>query len=268
MTSFHNSRLGASVRRSNSYHGRHKVIAAGIAALGMGMAAAPAHAQAADTTGFYLGLHVGISSVSDTDITYYDTSGTFGGTGQQDTAVGVFDVDKTTSFGGSIGYDFGMIRSDIELDYSRAKINSLTISQVNGQAITLSPEDRAEVCDYLEVDTCGGSGNTFEVPGARVRQASAFLNAWVDLPIGGVIAPYAGGGVGVAGFETDGEGTAKFAWQLGAGVAAHFSETVAVTLDYRRRQLSAADIAYDANSGFELGKLKTDTFAAGVRFTF
>lgn len=225
-------------------------------------------AQDSDGTGFYIGLDVGLANVSDAEITYYDEGGTFGGTGAQDSAVGEINSDGAISFGGALGYDFGTIRTDLEIDYSRNKISAFTINSVNGSAVTLSAADRAEICDYLEADTCAGSGNTFQFDGSRVRQLSAMANLWLDLPIGSSITPYAGGGVGISGFEVDGEGEGKFAWQLGAGIAANLSPTTALTLDFRHRQVARTNIDYGDNSGFELGKLKTNTFSAGVRFTF
>lgn len=93
-------------------------------------------------------------------------------------------------------------------------------------------------------------------------------NLWLDLPIGSAIVPYAGGGVGISGFEVDGEGKARFAWQLGSGVAVKLSDGVALTADYRHREVSRTQIAFDSTSGFTIGKLKTDSLLAGIRFTF
>ncbi len=219
-------------------------------------------------TGFYIGFDLGLANLSDTEITYYDAGGTFGGSGARDTAVGSINTDNAVSFGGVLGYDFGTLRTDLELDYSRNKISALTVNSVNGSTIALTPGDRADICTYLEADTCGGAGNTFTFDGSRVRQLSALANLWLDLPIGAAITPYVGGGLGIAGFEVDGEGTGKFAWQLGAGIAANLSRTTALSLDFRRRETGRSTIAYDGSSGFELGRLKTNTFSAGIRFTF
>lgn len=230
--------------------------------------ATAAHAADDSKRGFYVAGGVGVASVSDVDITYYDASGTFGGTGAQDTANGTVDLKNAANFDGSIGYDFGMIRADVQVAYAKNKLRALTINSLNGAPVTLSAADRADVCDYLEAGTCGGSGNTFVIDGSRIRQLSALANIWVDVPVGNVVTPYVGGGVGIAGFEIDGEGKGKFAWQLGAGAAVNLGETVAVTLDYRHRQSSRTNVAYDASSGFNVGKIKTNTFSAGLRFTF
>lgn len=231
--------------------------------------AGAALAQDADT-GFYGSLNVGVATVGDTNVTYYDAPGTFatGGTGTQDTIETRYDLKSAAIFGGVIGYDFGTVRADVEISYSRNKLKALTLNSVNGAPVTLTATDRDDVCDFLEADTCGGTGNTFTIPGSRLRQLSAMANVWVDVPVGGVVTPYAGGGIGISGFEVDGEGKAKFAWQLGAGAAIRVSESIELTADYRHREVSASNVAWDATSGFRVGKLKTDSFTAGLRFRF
>lgn len=245
-----------------------RIVASALVAFTSLAAATAAQAQDADDGGFYVAARVGSATLSDPVVTYYDAGGTFGGTGTRDTATASIDAKSAVTFGGTIGYDFGMVRADVEVDYARHKIQSLTFNQLNGTNVTLTAADRVDVCDYLEADTCGGSGNTFIFDGSRIRQLSAMGNLWLDLPIGDTIVPYAGGGVGIAGFEVDGEGKGKFAWQLGAGVALNVSDAVAVTVDYRHRQIGRTVVEYDAASGFEIDKLKTDAITAGLRFTF
>lgn len=237
-----------------------------LAVTGIAMTTA-AHAQDAQPTGFYGELNVGVAHLNDANITYYDDGGTFGGSGAQDTFDGTFDFKSAATFGGKLGYDFGPVRTDLEITYARNKVQAFTINRVNGQAVTLSASDRADVCDYLEADACGGSGNTFQIDGSRARQLNALVNLWADLPIGRFV-PYAGGGLGIAGYEVDGEGKGKFAWQIGAGAAYHFSPAVAVTADYRHRQNGSTTIEYDNVSGVQLGKLKTDAFTLGLRAYF
>jgi opacity protein-like surface antigen len=227
-----------------------------------------AHAQDSDSKGVYIEGGVGIAAVSDTDITYYDDGGTFGGTGATDTAEFEVGVDNAVTFGGAIGYDFGMIRAELAVDYAKNDLESLTLTGINGAAVTLDEDDAEEVCDYLEIDDCEVDGNTFTTSaGGRVRQLSGMVNAWLDIPIGSVITPYVGGGIGIGGFETDGEGDAKFAWQLGAGVAVNLSSSLSLTANYRHREISGSTIEWDEVSGFEVGDLKTDAFTAGIRLT-
>lgn len=235
------------------------------------LAASAAQAQDANAdtdTGFYMAVGAGVSTLSDPDVTYYDAGGTFGGTGARDTASARLDTSSAATFGGALGYDFGTVRADIEVAYVKNTIKSLTFISLNGSTVTLTPAQRADVCDYLEATTCGGSGNTFTVDGSRVRQLSAMGNLWLDLPLGSSITPYVGGGVGISGFEVDGEGKGKFAWQLGAGLAINLSPGLALTADYRHRVVSRTNVEYDSASGYQISSLKTDSITAGLRVTF
>lgn len=231
-----------------------------------------AHAQGSDQDerGVYVSVHAGVAKVNDVDVDYFDEGGVFGGTGAQDTAEFNADLKSAFNVSGAIGYDFGLIRADIEVAYARNKVKALTVEGINGTAVTLTAADRTDVCDYLEADTCGGSGNTFELNGSKLRQLSALGNLWVDIPVGSVLTPYVGGGLGIAGFELDGEGKGRFAWQLGAGVAFNLSPSAAITLDYRHRQAKGATIVDEdfENAGVRVGKIRTNAFTAGVRFRF
>lgn len=227
-----------------------------------------APAQADEKQGFYGSLNAGAASTDDLNVTYYDAGGTFGGTGAQDTFSGTFDLDTALAVSGSIGYDFGLFRVDAEVSYSRSKISALTINQVNGSAVTLDPSDGAFACSYLTDANCTASGNTLTFDGPKLRQLSALANVWIDIPTGMAIEPYVGGGIGIAGFEIEGEGKDAFAWQLGGGAAYKLNEHVAVTADVRYRESDAGTVAFDAVSGVDVGKIKTWTYGLGLRYTF
>lgn len=221
------------------------------------MMAAPALAQSADAgTGVYAQLDAGIATMNDVDVEYRD------GTDRLGTSA---DLKNAFTFGGALGYDFGMLRTELQISYARNKVESLTVRSLNGTAVTLTPAEREEFCDYLEVDSCGGSGATVRVAGSRLRQLNAMGNLWFDIPTGARVTPYVGGGLGASGFELDGEGKVKFAWQIGGGVAFDLSDTVALTADVRHRQVSGGDI----DDGYaRVGKIKTTSFSAGLRFRF
>ncbi|MFW2850620.1 outer membrane protein [Sphingomonas sp. TX0543] len=244
---------------------RFAIISLGVA---LAAAASPALAQDGDNKGVYLSLNAGVATVSDVRLTYFDQGGTFGGTGAQDTIDFTGDVSSAFAFGGTIGYDFGLIRTDLQIDYSRSKVKSLTLRQVNGQNVTLTPADGADICDYLETENCTVNGNTIGGDGMKLRQLSALANIWVDIPTGGRVTPYVGGGAGIGGYEVGGEGKARFAWQLGAGLAVDLSRNIALTIDYRHRQISGARIVDEdfPSAGLNIGKVKTNTFSAGLRF--
>lgn len=236
------------------------------------LSAGAAHAQDGDDgRGVYIALNAGLADLSDTKLVYQDDGGTFGGTGAVDVLNAEAKTKSAFQFGGTIGYDFGMIRADVEVNYSRNKLSGLQINSVNGAAVTtISAADAADFCDYAEVDNCSVSGNTIKFSGGRVRQLSGIANVWFDIPVSGTITPYIGGGAGIGGFETGGEGKARFTWQLGAGVAVKLSPNVSITGDYRYRRISGATFTDSGfpDYAFKVGDLKTSAFTAGIRFGF
>jgi opacity protein-like surface antigen len=228
---------------------------------------AAAYGQSEDPHGWYSPVSIGVSRINDTEVTFYDAGGTFGGTGAEDTFDTTFDFGDALALNGVVGYDFGSLRAEVEVSYEQVDLRALTLDLLNGQEITLSDQQRAGVCQYLLAPTCGGTGNTFIVEESRVRQLTGMANVWFDLPVGPVV-PYVGGGVGIAAVELAGEGMASFAWQLGAGAAVQISPKIALTVDYRHRQVSGKSVEYDDRSGFRFDRLKTDTLTVGVRIYF
>lgn len=267
---------------TSNERGWHKTAAVGqaklfrrlaMAALVAGGAAMPALAQdrPVDDRGLYVAVEASRTSLSKTDITFQDDGGTFGGTGAQDSVATKSKTKAATGFGGALGYDFGTIRADIELDYARNRIRGLEVKSVNGTAVTsIGAADAAAFCTYAEFTGCSVDGTTLRFDGGRVRQASGLFNLWLDLPLSSRAAVHAGGGAGIGGFEVDGEGEARFAWQLGAGAALYLSSAVAITADYRHRRINGATFT-DADFpdyALRVGKLKSDTASLGLRFTF
>ncbi|WP_158703115.1 outer membrane protein [Allosphingosinicella vermicomposti] len=247
---------------------KFKLVSAVALAAGLAAPVAAQNSEPNDGRGFYVAAGIGIASVQDTDAVIYDDGGTFGGTGETDTASATYGFKNAAALRGTLGYDFGMFRGDLEIDYSRNKVTALTLNAINGTDVTIDEEEGEEICDYLEIEGCSVSGNTIRYDGGRVRQLSALANVWVDVPLGGSITPYAGGGLGISGFEVDGEGKARFAWQLGAGAAFNLTSSIAITADYRHRQAKRAEITWDDVSGMTVAKVKTNTFALGLRATF
>ena len=151
-----------------------------------------------------------------------------------------------------------------------ASSTSLSVSPSSvtiGQPVTLTSSDRAAVCSAFAEGPCGGSGNTFEIDDAHVKQEIALANLWVDLPVGGVVTPYLGGGAGLAHSSFNDEDKSRFVWQAGAGVAVAVSRSISLTADYRHRQVAATTFEEDGES-VRVGKLKTNLFTAGLRFHF
>ena len=258
---------------------RTKLILLGSA---IALAASPAIAADADKgTGFYIGLTAGSQSTKNLDGTIIDEPGAFGGSAAaaNDTIAVKFKTKSSFAPTATLGYDFGMIRADIGVTYSKGNINGAKITAISGTAVTgLTDEDAQDFCDYLSEgaieQTCTiADGNT--VTGTnfgKLRQVDVLASVWVDIPTGMAIEPYVGVGIGASGFHVetaaDDDGKVGFAWQAGAGVAYKLSPTVALTVDYRYRQSKGALLFADEGFGLKIGKLKTSLFSAGVRFTF
>lgn len=228
---------------------------------------------AGDGKGIYLSIQGGQNYVDDTDIQAYDADGALGqGTdGSQDTLDTTYGFDTATAVNGAIGYDFGRVRADIEIGYARNTVSSITVNQVNGAAVTLTSGSAAALCGYAGLTGCSlNSGNTITFTGGpKLRQLSVIGNVWLDVPLGGdAIEPYVGGGIGVMGFEIDGEGKGAFAWQLGGGVAFNISDGFALTADARYRQVSGLDVPYDSVSGYRTGKIGSTLIGIGMRARF
>jgi opacity protein-like surface antigen len=229
------------------------------------LATGTAMAQTSDAsarTGMYGSLGGGLASLDDVDVRYTSGSGS-----TADSLDFSLDADNAAAFVGAIGYDFGLIRADIEIATSKNNVNSFTLRSVNGQPVTLTSSDRAAVCSAFADGPCGGSGNTFEIDDAHVKQEIALANLWVDLPVGGVVTPYLGGGAGLAHSSFNDEDKSRFVWQAGAGVAVAVSRSISLTADYRHRQVAATTFEEDGES-VRVGKLKTNLFTAGLRFHF
>jgi opacity protein-like surface antigen len=187
------------------------------------------------------------------------------------TIAGKVSVKTAAEIKATVGYDFGLVRADAEVSYSRGRVNAVSLTSVGG---TTNPNDANSVefasliCGGFVADgSCTQSGNVVSVKGgSKIRQINALANVWVDLPIAERFHPYVGGGLGIAGFESEGEGRSVFAWQVGAGLAFDVTPQIALTVDYRHRQTSKLKDAFDI--GVDLGRATTNTYGAGVRFQF
>lgn len=251
-----------------------KIIAIAISALAL---STPAMAQDADKTGLYGAVHAGVNMPSKLSLNTpnldFDVED---GEGEVVTIddVGVeLDTKNAFEFGATLGYDFGMIRADIDVSYSRARVKSLAFKTVNGEAI---PDGLLEAAidvigeDYLDlpedVDFDGNSialGNN----GGKIRRLSAMANVWVDIPVSG-FTPYVGGGLGIQGLEYDGEGKGTFTWQLGAGVSVPVNENIAVSADYRYRQQKGFSLKDEGFEYLRVGTAKSSSLFVSLRANF
>jgi opacity protein-like surface antigen len=262
--------------------------------LGLGALILPAAAQAQSTedTGPYGSLRLGASATEDFDLTAFAPAGTFffgeGSTGecgegcQSAAAVSVpagsdtlsLSVETDTGFAiaGALGYDFGMVRAEVEGSWTQNDISGivLTGASAGGDPIEGAEFDLAELCDSEGVD-CDEFFGGSSFGDAKVRQLGAMANLWLDIPLGQGFEPYVGGGVGVVDVkitDIDGDSETLFSWQLGAGVAIPVGEKMKVTVDYRHRETDRPDFGSTSTEGIAAERIKTDAVFAGLRFYF
>ena len=153
----------------------------------------------------YFGVELGASIVEDGDLEYQGITGTFDGD------VG---VDHKTGFDGDLigGYDFGMIRAELEIAYKKAKIDETTLATNIGPALG---------------------------EGGKARSVSAMVNALLDFGDDDGWSGYVGGGIGVARttYKVDaisfGATDGNLAWQAIAGVRTAITPNIDLGVKYR-----------------------------------
>lgn len=234
--------------------------------------ATPALAQATDNTGFYGAVHVGLNipnkqpfTLPDVEIDLDEGEGV-----DLDTIDIGFEIDSKNAieFGGTLGYDFGLIRADVDVSYSRAKVRNLTLTSIDG---TPAPADTLEDgigVDLFEIEDAEVVGNTIFFEGGKLRRLSAMANLWIDIPVGSGFAPYVGGGAGIQGLEFEGDDKSSFAWQLGAGASVALNDRIAISADYRYRQQKGFTLDTDEFGELRFGKVKSSSIFLSLRFNF
>jgi opacity protein-like surface antigen len=173
------------------------------AAIGIVLAATAARAD----DGWYGSFHLGGAYLLDAEV---DTRLRGGGSvivpdGSE------FAYDLGWSFGGTVGYDLGFLRFDVELNYNKNTVSRLNSTPATGELTTIS---------YL-------------------------LNGYLDFDVIPNTTVYIGGGVGVSSQKLvvhqarNGNLIANTndpitpTWQIGGGIGYAFSHRWMLTLDYR-----------------------------------
>lgn len=207
--------------------------------------AAPAYAQEEDGRGIYGVLRAGASFEPEQkqDGSGFDLSDTFDKSTKYKTGI-------TGEIGG--GYDFGMVRVEQTIGYTRHKPKNLDIDDLVGN----------------------GSFNAYNVN----------LNAFVDLPVSKVFVPFVGGGVGLARVDSDlvrsdsvgGSSSSYsgkdwgFLWHADAGVGVRLSSKATVELGARYTRISS--LSFDGqNNGAAASftpKISTLSGTLGLRYGF
>jgi opacity protein-like surface antigen len=235
-------------------------------------------------TGIYGSLNLNGVSTSDVGTVIYAPNGAIFGVNTagsesvpnpapagSDSIQGAWDIKPAFGVSGAVGVDFGMVRAEAEVAYSRSTVRTFNVTQIatgTGATSTDFQDGAPEACFFLGVTNCPTVGNAVALEGTRVRQLAAMANVWVDIPVGEKIEPYVGGGIGLVGIESDGEGKTAFAWQVGAGVAYNVSEKFAITADFRHRESNRINLDAGGGFGANFGRVKSNTYGLGVRVKF
>ncbi len=221
-----------------------------LAAVAAAAIATPAYARDGSP---YVGIEAGLVFGANTelDVDYTDLGPDI--TTSYDNA---FDIDFKTGVDLDLiaGYDFGMIRAELELAHKSVKADDVDISG-----------EFADDFDFLLDDP-----DEIDIDG-RFKVTSLMGNVLFDFGNEDSWSFYVGGGLGRAWARFDGERDSAFAWQLIAGTRYAVSENIDVGLKYRYFQTGNLnyDIYEDCCSSFEGdGKFSSHSLLASLIFNF
>ena len=143
------------------------------------------------------------------------------------------------------GYDFGIIRAEIELGYKRAKLDELEVDDgfITALNTGLNRPDRDVAPDPVD-GLAPLSAVDFDLDGS-IKVWSAMLNGLFDFGNEDGLSFYAGGGFGRARAKLLGEKDSAWAYQLIAGVRYAISPNIDIGLKYRYFRTGKLDFADD-----------------------
>ena len=175
-----------------------------------------AASAAADTGSFYVGVEGGPTAGRDNDVDeFVELAG----------AVATPEYDDVLSIGYRIGhdfgiaggYDFGLLRIELEVAHKRAR---------------LKPVEPDENFENLIGAVPVLAGDDFDLPG-KISTVSAMANGLVDIGVTDRLSVYGGGGYGRSWVRAVGDEDSAWAWQWIAGVRYAISEQVELGLKQR-----------------------------------
>lgn len=158
------------------------------------------------------------------------------------------EIDDGYLVQGAVGYDYGMVRSEVELSYRRNEVDG---HQFNGAALAN--------------------------PGGDATSFAGMVNGYVDIPTGTIVTPYVGLGVGFArvdadGYDTSGtdfldDGETAFAYQGMAGLDFAIDDTLSFYTEYKYFAVDNLETRTVAGNSSDLD-YDNHAFTAGLRYSF
>jgi opacity protein-like surface antigen len=193
--------------------------------------------------GPYLTLQGGATWLEDADID-------FDGIPSSDFSIEA-EFDTGVNAGVAVGFDYGQARLEAEFVYRQNDFDKFT-----GHDFGDAFEDRAD---------------------GDISATSMMVNAYWDLPTGGPMTPYLGGGVGFAnvswnevedeGLEVVDDDDNVFAYQLAAGIAFEVGPNLALDLGYRYFATEDPELEDNFGDDFET-EYNSHNATLGLRFMF
>ena len=170
-----------------------------------------------------------------------------------------FDTEIGVTFGGALGLQINnWSRVELELSHS-----SYSVDQVSASGQNWGPTPTA----------ISNTGN--------VNATYVFANAWFDIKNQSQFTPYIGGGLGVGFFEAGEFGSlaflpgteinaknTEFAFQLGAGLKVDLTDSIAVDVGYRFKNISDVSFDFSSNDSDANGRFSSHNIQVGVAYAF
>jgi opacity protein-like surface antigen len=192
--------------------------------------------------GTYVAGHAGVSLLSDSDVRFFGVE------------VGQGSNDPGFNVGGALGYDFGVVRTEIEITHRRAQWDEFAIG----------PTPALPACPCVGTDDDHISATSFMVNGL-----------YDHIFEGSLFSAFLGAGVGAARVSLDSndggivDSDVVFAYQLMVGLGYQITNSTTLTLGYRYFNTTNPEFAILASPGSVIKtEVEMNEVLLGARIAF
>ncbi len=194
--------------------------------------------------GTYIAGNVGVTLLSDSDVRFFGVE------------VGQGSNDPGFNIGGALGYDFGLVRAEIEITHHRAQWDEF--------AIGATPALPA--CPCVGTDDDHISATSFMVNGFYdYNFDESLFSAFLGAGIGGARVSLDSNDSGAGIVDSD----VVFAYQFMAGVGYQITNSTTLTLGYRYFTTTNPEFAILTTPGAVIKtEVETNEFLVGARMLF